>query len=415
MLAVVQRMRRVVIRKELLAIYAVVFIADLVIGIFSPTFSLFATSLGASLTLIGALSGTVGLTRILSSVPIGMFSDAKGRKGVLLTGMLLLAASSFLYTVVTHPYFLLPIRVMNGLTFASTFFIGIAYVGDMVAKPDRGLVIGLYTTCMGLGFTLGSAMGGQMAADYGYTVTYRVAAVIALFGCAIAWWGLGKSTKERQVQVAHTPALSTSAKLSLLVKEPHLFAASVGYLLIILMFDAAIVNFFPLYAASLFISQATIGSMFAVRALVSTSVRLPTGVLTTRFSSKSLMMVALALGMAMVFSICCTAAPKVLAVLLVGEGICFGMFLTSGQAFIAEHFTESNRGAAMGVYGTTGSVGSTVGPLIMGAAADLWGLNAVFWLTGALVLVGIVVLFYVSYWQRNGASTHDVETQGRGA
>jgi MFS family permease len=138
-------------------------------------------------------------------------------------------------------------------------------------------------------------------------------------------------------------------------------------------------------------------------------------VLTTRFSSKSLMMVALALGMAMVFSISCTAVPKVLAVLLVGEGICFGMFLTSGQAFIAEHFTESNRGAAMGVYGTTGSVGSTVGPLIMGAAADLWGLNAVLWLAGALVFVGIVVLFYVSYRQRNEASTHDVETQGRGA
>jgi MFS family permease len=412
MLAVVQRMRRVVIRKELLAVYATVFIADLVVGIFSPTFSLYATSLGASLTLIGALSGTVGLTRILSSVPIGMISDAKGRRGVLSTGMLLLATSSFLYTVVTHPHFLLPIRVMNGLAIASTFFIGIAYVGDVVAKPDRGLAIGLYTTCMGLGFTLGSAIGGQMAAHYGYDVTYRAAAITALFGFAIAWWGLGST---RQRQIAHAPGLSLSAKLSLLVKEPHLFAASLGYLLIILMFDAAIVNFFPLYAASLFVSQATIGSMFAVRALVSTSVRLPTGVLTTRFASKSLMVVALVLGMIMVLSICCTTVPQVLTILLAGEGICFGMFLTSGQAFIAEHFTQSNRGAAMGVYGTTGSIGSTVGPLILGAAADLWGLNAVFWLAGALVFVGIVVLLYVSYRQRNEASTHDVETQGRSA
>jgi MFS family permease len=265
---------------------------------------------------------------------------------------------------------------------------------------------------MGLGFTLGSAIGGQMAADYGYTVTYRAAAITALFGFAIAWWGLGLT---RQRQIAHAPGLSLSAKLSLLVKEPHLFAASLGYLLIILMFDAAIVNFFPLYAASLFVSQATIGSMFAVRALVSTSVRLPTGVLTTRFSSKSLMVVALVLGMTMVLSICCTTIPQVLTILLAGEGICFGMFLTSGQAFIAEHFTQSNRGAAMGVYGTTGSIGSTVGPLILGAAADLWGLNAVFWLAGALVFVGIVVLLYVSYRQRNEASTHDVETQGRSA
>jgi len=411
-LVVLKRVQRVVIRRELLAVFVMVFIADLVVGIFSPTFSLYATSLGASLTLIGALSGVVGLTRILSSVPIGMISDARGRRGVLVAGMLLLASLSFLCTVISNPYFLFPLRIMNGLAIASTFFIGIAYVGDVVAKPNRGLVIGLYTTCMGLGFTLGSAAGGQMAANYGYDVTYRVAAIAALVGAAVAWWGLGSRPVDRRKEAGDAD-VSLSAKLSLLVREPHLFAASLGYLLIILMFDAAVVNFFPLYAVSLSVSQAMIGTMFAVRALVSTSVRLPTGVLTTRFSSKSIMLVALILGMAMLFSISCTTVPALLTILLAGEGICFGMFLTSGQAFIAEHFTESNRGTAMGVYGMTGSIGSTVGPLVLGSVADLAGLNSVFWLTGVLVFGGIVVLWYVGYRQRPvGADTDETVLPG---
>jgi len=395
---ILNRLRHLLTRKELVAVFVMIFIADGVVGIFSPTFSLYATGLGASLTLIGALGSVVGLTRILSSVPIGMISDTKGRKGVLLAGMFFLAAASYLYAVVSDPYLLIPIRVLTGLAFSSTFFIGIAYMGDMVAKEYRGLAIGVYTTCMGMGFTLGSGLGGELAATLGYDTTFYLAAATALVGLVVAWWGLGASPKR---EVAHMPDPSLSTKLGLLVREPHLFAASLGYLLVILMFDAAVVNFFPLYAASLLISQAVIGSMFAVRALVSTSVRLPTGVLTAKFSSKNLMVIALVLGMVMVFSICCLNDPVALTVALAGEGICFGMFLTAGQAFIAEHFTESDRGAALGVYGTTGSIGSTAGPVVLGAVADLWGLRAVFWLTGALVLVGIIVLLYTSYRRRD--------------
>lgn len=397
MRTILSRLRHLFARKELVAVFVMVFIADVVVGIFSPTFSLYAAGLGASLTLIGVLSSVVGLTRILSSVPIGVISDARGRKGVLVAGMLFLAVSCFLYTVVRHPSLLIPIRVLTGLAVSSTFFIGIAYVGDMVDKAHRGVAIGVYTTCMGLGFTLGSGLGGEMAASLGYDITFRLAAVAALVGVAVAWWGLGASPKR---EVSHAPALSFSTRLGLLVREPHLFAASLGNLLVILMFDAAIVNFFPLYAASLFISQAVIGSMFAVRALVSTSVRLPTGVLTARVSSRNLMVIALVLGMVMVFAICCLNDPVALTVVLAGEGVCFGMFLTAGQAFIAEHFAESERGAALGVYGTTGSIGSTAGPVVLGAVADLWGLRAVFWLTGALVLVGIAVLLIMSYRRR---------------
>jgi MFS family permease len=391
-LALATRIKGLLVRKELVSIFAMIFVADTVVGIFSPTFSLYATSLGASLTLVGLLSSVVGLTRIVSSVPIGMISDARGRRGVLLTGMLLLAASAYLNTVVTEAYLLLPIRVLHGLVIASTFFIGMAYVGDVVERADRGLASGVYTTCMGLGFTVGSMLGGSMAAQYGYVTTFRAAAVLALFGFAVAWWGLSRSLRQK---VTHAHALSPLGRLGLLAKEPNLLAASLGYLLIILMFDAAIVNFFPLYAATLLIGQAAIGTMFAVRALASTAVRLPTGLLTTRFSNRYLMVAALALGMVTVFSLCILTGPVALTLALAGEGICFGMYLTAGQTFVTEHFEESERGTAMGVYSMTGSISSMVGPFLLGAVADLQGLRSVFWLTSALVFVGIVAFVWL--------------------
>jgi DHA1 family multidrug resistance protein-like MFS transporter len=400
MLAAVQRMRRVVIRKELLAIYAMVFLADTAVGIFRPTFSLYARSMGASLTMIGALGGTEGLTRILFFVPIGMLSDTKGRRGVMSAGLLLFAVSFFLYPIVPGPYFLFPIRVMTGLSVASTFFIGIAYVSGIVDQRDRGLAIGLYTTCMGLGFAVGSAIGGLVVEDYGFGACYRVAAIIVLLGFAILHLGpADRSTQQQKAGSGTSQPLL--AKLALLVKDPNILAASLGNMLISVVLEGAIFNFFPLYSASLSVSEAAIGSMFSVRALMSTSARLPTGALTTKFPGRRLMIVALALAMIMVLSMSFITVPAVLGIVLAGEGIAYGMFLASGHTFVAEHSTESNRGTATGIYSTAGSMGVVLGPFALGPVADFWGLDTVFWLTGALVFLGIVVILYMSYRQRS--------------
>ena len=167
-----KNLQRLLRNKELLVLCFMIFTADIVSGIVSPTFSLYATSLGASLALIGVLSAVVGLTRILSSVPIGLIADAKGRKNVLSAGMLFHAAATFLYAAVPNPYLLLPIRILTGWAIISTFFMGVAYLGDVVASHERGLAIGLYTTFMGLGFTIGSLIGGALVATYGYAVCY---------------------------------------------------------------------------------------------------------------------------------------------------------------------------------------------------------------------------------------------------
>jgi DHA1 family tetracycline resistance protein-like MFS transporter len=399
MSAVVKRVGRIVIRRDLLAVFAMVFLADAAIGIFRPTISLYARSLGASLTMIGALGGIEGLTRILFAVPIGMLSDTKGRRGVMSAGLLLFAASYFLYTIAPGPHFLFPIRVMTGLSVASTFFIGIAYVSDIVDQRDRGLVIGLYTTCMGLGFAVGSAIGGLVAEDYGFGACYRVAAVIALLGFAILHLGpADKSTRQRKAGSGTSQPLV--AKLALLVKEPNILAASLGNMLISVVLEGAIFNFYPLYAASLSVSEAAIGSMFSVRALMSTSSRLPAGALTARLPSRHLMVVALVLAMTMVLSISFITAPAVLGIVLAGEGIAFGMFLASGHTFVAEHSTESNRGTATGIYSTAGSMGVALGPFALGPVADLWGLGTVFWLTGVMVFLGVVVILYMGHRQR---------------
>ncbi|MGD2040554.1 MAG: MFS transporter [Anaerolineae bacterium] len=391
------RVRRIARREDLLALFAMVFLADVAIGIQRATFSLFASSLGATLTMIGFMGGTEGLTGLLLSVPVGSLSDRVNRRIVVGGGLLLFAASYLLCALTSNPYLLYPARILTGVGVASTFYLGLALVSDIADEPDRGLSIGLYTTCMGIGFAVGSGVGGRIAEDLGFSAAFQVATVVVLASFVILRWGPVRSASQPQ-ELATSQAQSLSTRLAILRREPVLLAACIGNLGIAMANEGATFNFFPLYAASLAISTAAIGSIFSARMLSSSAVRLPTGALADLISSRYLMVGALALSILVMFAIPFTSSSALLTLIMIGDGIAFGMYFTAGNAAIAEHSTTANRGIATGLFIMAGSIGTTLGPIGLGAAAERWGLQSVFWLTGAVLLVGLLVILYLQ-WQ----------------
>lgn len=103
------------------------------------------------------------------------------------------------------------------------------------------------------------------------------------------------------------------------------------------------------------------------------------------------------------FAIPFVRSATMLGLILTVEGIAFGMYFTAGNTAIAEHTTQANRGMATGLFVMTGSVGTTLGPIGLGAAAELWSLEAVFWLTGAVMLAGLLVIVYLQAQARKRA------------
>ena len=106
---------RTLLRTEVLAICFVVFCADVVSGMVTATFSRFATNLGASVALVGALTGFMALVSIFVALPMGLLSDRLGRRWVVAGGMLGLALSTLLYTLAPSPYWLFPVRMLAAL------------------------------------------------------------------------------------------------------------------------------------------------------------------------------------------------------------------------------------------------------------------------------------------------------------
>jgi MFS transporter, DHA1 family, multidrug resistance protein len=385
---------RALLRTEIVAVCAVVFLADTVAGTLLATFALYAASLGASVALVGVLTSLTGLTSLISSLPIGIVSDRVGRTRVLFIGMSGMALAMLLFAAAPSAPLLVPGRLLFGVAMVATFWIAAAYLGDAVAGPARGVAFGLLTTAMGLGFTVGSLLGGEVAERFGMRAAYLLAAAIGAIGAVIVLAVLGIQSSRGS---GAAPRTSLHASLGVARERPLLLAGAAS-ILSALAFGGAVLTIFPLYAASLGLAAGTIGAMFALRAIASTIIRLPSGALIAAYGSGRVMLGALLVELIAVTGIGTASGYRPLLFWLALEGLAYGAFLTSSQAYVAEHSVESSRGAAIGFYAMTGGIGNTLAPLLLGVLASVFGLGVVFFVTGGVGLGMLAVLGLVR-WQ----------------
>ncbi len=387
-------MIRATIRRDLTRdvaeLCALIFIADVVSGVLSPTFSIFAESLGVSLALLGIIATAGGLTQLVIALPFGVLSDRIGRPRVLLGGTVGFVLCLLSVAVATGPAMLIVSRVLFGIAGVATFSFGAAHLGDITTKQQRPFAFGLYTSCMGLGFTVGPLLGAQLADRYGARTAYFTGAAIGLIGVVLAINILRASWTRRPDRSA-IPSRGMS-NIRGVLSNHNLMLVTFGNMLMSLTFVGAVTTYFPIYADQLLISQAAIGTMFAIRALVSTLGRLPNGIISRALGSQSVMLSALLLETIVMLAIAHTGNAVMLTTLLALEGLAFGAYLVSGQTYLADNTEVENRGAAMGVYSTASSIGGTVAPLMLGLVANAFGVHVVFTVTGVVLAVGLLLL-----------------------
>lgn len=385
---------RVRIPADIGALCLVVVLADIIFGIVAPTFSLHAKGLGIGLGALGVLNALSGIVQLCIAVPMGVLSDRVGRPALIIAGMVFFALGMLCIAGARGLPLLIVGRVFFGLAGVAVFQIGTAHLGDITAPGERSFAFGLYATAMGLGFTIGPLLGGQVAQRAGTATAYVVGAGVALAGCALA------------AKTIHRPAASAGRAggsrgfLAIVrtLRRADLALVSFGNLLVSWTFTGAITTFFPLYGNALGLSAATIGSFFAIRAFISALGRLPNGLIVRAFGNQAVLFAALLVDLVVMFALAAVTTPWLLAVLLAGEGLAFGAYLVAGQSYIADQTTAETRGTAVGLYAMASSVGGIAAPAGLGLLADRWGLPIVFTSTGWLLTFGLAVIVAGTVW-----------------
>ena len=185
-----------------------------------PVFALEAARYpgGGDPALVGLAMGIYGLTQGLLQIPFGMASDRLGRKRVIVAGLLVFAAGSFMAAAADSLGWLIAGRALQGAGAVSAAVT--ALLADQTRDAVRTKAMALVGASIGLMFALSLVAAPLLAAQIGLSGLFAVTGGLAL-GCiaVVVWW-----TPPAPAQPQNAPR----GKLSEVLRHPALLRLDVG-------------------------------------------------------------------------------------------------------------------------------------------------------------------------------------------
>ena len=144
-----------------------------------PVLSVYALSLeGANATLVGIVIGGYALTQVIFQTPFGIMSDKLGRKGTIITGLLLFAIGSLICAVATDIFTLMLGRLLQGA--GAIGAVVTAMLADIVKEHERPKAMAVMGMFIGVSFALAMIAGPLVGGFIGVPVLFYLTMILAL-------------------------------------------------------------------------------------------------------------------------------------------------------------------------------------------------------------------------------------------
>jgi len=137
---------------------------------------------------VGLAMGIYGLTQALLQIPFGLASDRLGRKRVIVAGLLLFAAGSFLAAWADSLLGLAIGRALQGAGAVSAAVT--ALLADQTRDEVRTKAMALVGASIGLMFALSLVLAPLLVAAIGLGGLFALTGVLALVGVAVVIWAV---------------------------------------------------------------------------------------------------------------------------------------------------------------------------------------------------------------------------------
>jgi len=373
----------------LVPVMSAVLAGFLIIGIALPVLPLHVQQdLGFGTFVVGLVAGSQFAASLFSRVWAGSFADTKGAKRAVVTGLVVAAASGFLYLLslafigspTTSVIILLLGRALLGGAESCIITGGVSWGLARVEPANAGKVIAWVGTAMFAALAVGGPIGAMLYAVNGFAAIALVTMLLPLAVLVLLWRLPG-------IKPATTRSSSTSRHVAGTVWLPGLGAAfsSIGYGAI-LAFSSLLVSEhgwhpfwlpFSAFGVALILARVLLGHLPDQRG----GARI--ALLFVLVEAAGLALIWLARGTLMATA---GAALAGFGYSLVYPG--FGVEAVRGVS-------PENRGLAMGLYTVFLDVALGFGSPALGLVADLAGLQAVFMASAVVVLVAAGIALWL--------------------
>lgn len=375
----------------------------------TPLLPIFAASLGAGDAFLGFIVSVSTLTGMFLKPLIGVLSDYGDRRNWLLLGTGFFAFMPFVYWFVQTPAQLLVVRLVHGTATAVYGPVTLAYVAELRGQyvgKGAGERLGWFGLARSGGYIVGPALGGLLLL---WLEPAAVFTVIGLISCLALWpvWRLDPQTTP--INQSANPSTNSPTYLRYRLKQvwhglwtggrtPAIWlAGSLEATVYIGVY--ALKAFLPLYALSVGVNTAVVGLFFALQEAVQVLLK-PLG---GRWGDTWGYRLFIAGGMFFLGGslMLITHWHNTLELLLLAVimGAAQALIFPCTVALISRSVHGRLVGTGMGFLGTLQNGGKVLGPILGGLLVAQIDYAGTFYLLGAGLILGALLLGLSSWGQ----------------
>ncbi len=344
--------------RNLIAACAAVCVFAFSLGEMFPLLSLSMERDGVSPRTIGFNTAMAPIGILIAGLFIPRLSHRFGAKRVALTMAFATGGIFLLYPTFPTLIVWFPLRLLQGITVATLFALSEAWVIGNAKGSLRGLIVGIYATCISATFGIGAAVIGWVGIE-GYLPFVIGAVVLALTALPISALDAADEDEERE----HV------SMLQFLPKAPLLLAA----ILVHSIFDGGMLGFLSVYGVRSGMSIESAAFLLTILSFGNVFFQIPIGWIADKAGKNGTMLAC--------FGVCCVGlvllplaitTPLVWPLLLVLGASGFGIY-TIGLAELGERFRGPDLIAGTSAFSTTWGLGALSGSVVSGLAMDNFG------------------------------------------
>jgi MFS family permease len=371
-----------------------------------PVFAVHAPQLagGDDLMLVGVALGAYGLVQAVLQIPFGMASDRWGRKPMIVLGLVLFAAGSFLAAGAEDIWTTIAGRCLQGAGAISAVVMALA--ADLTREQHRVKTMAMVGTTIGASFALSLVAAPALYARIGMGGLFALTGVLAIAAIGVVAWLVPDAGRHVRAAPGSGPG---ALRLALL--DTQLARLNVGIFILHLVQMAMFVVVPPMLVEA-GLPLASHWKVYLPVVLASFVVMLPAVLHADRRNAgRSVMLGAITL-LAVAEAGFALSGPRVavIAGLLFAFFAAFNVLEALIPSLVSRLAPAHARGTAIGVYNTTQTVGLFVGGLAGGWVAGRFGSAAVFAACAALGLGWILVAAGMRPVNRIGGESFRMDT-----
>ncbi|MGC8936562.1 MAG: MFS transporter [Candidatus Methanomethylicaceae archaeon] len=331
----------------------------MLIQVVVPLIPRYALVIGAQPFMIGLAVSSVSFTAILFRPIGGILSDRWSRRNLMLIGLLLGSTAYAILFLSKEIITIMLSRLLEGVAVA--FFVpsSIASAIDYAPEGRVGEALGWRSLMIGIGFSVGPALGGLLSELFGYVTTFGITSVLILLLTPLII-----STGEERTSSPGGSSLTGLKDGRFVLALISLITYSLAWM--------GLLTFLSAYLKLLGYGDLEIGLFVSIQAVASLSIRVVAG----RASDKNPRLMA-SIGLLLIslsfFAVYVFEVPPLLYVASLIFGIGVGFFMPASQTLALAKSPPNSRGFLSSVYTMGTDVGNLGGPLIFGAVIETYG------------------------------------------